>query len=33
MTTAREAELAFFMSDAWPALLADRRLELGPLLR
>jgi predicted glycoside hydrolase/deacetylase ChbG (UPF0249 family) len=33
MTTAREAELAFFMSDAWPALLADRHLELGPLLR
>lgn len=33
MTTARNAELAYFMSDAWPALLAEHRLEIGPLVR
>lgn len=33
MTTARETELAFLMSDAWPALLAARGLEIGPLMR
>jgi predicted glycoside hydrolase/deacetylase ChbG (UPF0249 family) len=33
MTTARAAELAFFMSDAWPVLLAARGLEVGPLPR
>lgn len=33
MTTAREAEHAYFMSDAWLALLAEHRLEIGPLLR
>ena len=33
MTTARETERAFFMSNAWPALLAARNLEIGPLLR
>ncbi len=33
MTTAREAERTFFMSDAWPSLLRSRNLELGPLLR
>lgn len=33
MTKAREAELAFLVSDAWPELLAERKLELGPLTR
>lgn len=33
MTTARAAEMAFLMSDAWPALLAARNLEVGPLSR
>lgn len=33
MTTARERELRYFVSDAWPALLAEHRLEVGPLLR
>lgn len=33
MTTAREAERDYLMSDAWPALLAEHRLEVGPLLR
>ncbi len=33
MTSAREAELAYLLSDAWPALLAARGLEIGPLLR
>lgn len=33
MTSARESEFHYFMSDAWPALLAERHLEIGPLLR
>ena len=33
MTEAREAELRYLTSDAWPALLAEQRLEIGPLLR
>ncbi|MDX2155938.1 MAG: ChbG/HpnK family deacetylase [Hyphomicrobiaceae bacterium] len=33
MTTAREAELAFLLSDDWPRLLAERGFELGPLRR
>ncbi|MGE0765645.1 MAG: ChbG/HpnK family deacetylase [Hyphomicrobiaceae bacterium] len=33
MTTAREAELAYLMSDAWTALLGEQNLEVGPLLR
>jgi predicted glycoside hydrolase/deacetylase ChbG (UPF0249 family) len=33
MTDAREAELRYLMSDAWPALLLEQRLEIGPLLR
>jgi len=33
MTTPREAELRFLMSDAWPALLENAGLELGPLRR
>ncbi|MEZ5816471.1 MAG: ChbG/HpnK family deacetylase [Hyphomicrobiaceae bacterium] len=33
MTTAREAELAYFRSDLWPALLAEHGFELGPLVR
>ncbi|MGE0699593.1 MAG: ChbG/HpnK family deacetylase [Hyphomicrobiaceae bacterium] len=32
MTTAREAELAFLTSNAWPALLEANGLEVGPLL-
>ena len=31
MTKAREAELAYFKSDAWPALLAETGVEIGPL--
>ena len=30
MTTARDAEHAYFMSEAWPRLLAANGLELGP---
>lgn len=33
MTGAREQEHAYLMSDAWPALLAEHRLHVGPLLR
>jgi predicted glycoside hydrolase/deacetylase ChbG (UPF0249 family) len=33
MVNAREAELAYLMSDAWPRLLAGHGLELGPLRR
>ncbi len=33
MVAAREAELAYLRSDAWPRLLADAGLELGPLRR
>jgi hypothetical protein len=33
MTAARDREHAYFMSDAWPALLAARGFELGPLRR
>jgi predicted glycoside hydrolase/deacetylase ChbG (UPF0249 family) len=33
MTTARERELHYLMSDAWPVLLAERGLDLGPLRR
>ncbi len=33
MTTAREKERAYLISDAWPALLAELHLDVGPLLR
>ena len=33
MTTAREQEYTYLMSDAWPALLAEHHLDVGPLLR
>lgn len=33
MTTPREAELRYLLSDAWSELLAARGLEIGPLLR
>lgn len=33
MTRAREQEYAYLMSDAWPALLAEHRLDVGPLVR
>lgn len=33
MTKARESELSYLMSDAWPALLAEHYLDIGPLLR
>jgi len=33
MTTPRETELSFLLSDAWSDLLAARGFELGPLLR
>jgi predicted glycoside hydrolase/deacetylase ChbG (UPF0249 family) len=33
MVAAREAELAFLASEAWPALLAEMGCEVGPLIR
>lgn len=33
MTSARESEFHYLMSDAWAALLAERHLEIGPLAR
>ncbi len=33
MTTAREAERSYLMTPDWPALLAERGFELGPLRR
>jgi predicted glycoside hydrolase/deacetylase ChbG (UPF0249 family) len=33
MTTARESELAYLMSDSWSALLREHNLEVGPLAR